>query len=85
MSYAKNALSELYNNLSLQVLSDEYEVSLVYDAIKDLTAGISTNIENRIRSNQLKREEDAAKMSFLRNQNTNLYLKNQILKKQKRI
>ena len=45
----------------MQVLNDEYKVSPVYDAIKDLTADISTNIENVIRSNQLKTEEEAAK------------------------
>ena len=61
MSYAKNALSELYYNLSLQVLSDEYELSPVHDAMKNLTADISINIENGIRSNQLKRKEDATK------------------------
>ena len=60
LTYSKNALSELYYNLSLQVLSDEYELSRAYKAIGDLTADISSNIENGIRSNQLKREGEAA-------------------------
>ena len=45
----------------MQALSDEYELSPSYNTIKNLTADISINIENGIRSNQLKREEDAAK------------------------
>ena len=44
----------------MQVLYDEYELSSTYDAISELTVDISTNIENGIISNQLKREEDAA-------------------------
>ena len=52
LSYPKNALSELYYNLSFQVLSDEYELSTSYDATRNLTADISINIENSIRSDQ---------------------------------
>ena len=39
----------------------EYELSPVYKVTKELTADISANIENGIRSNQLKREEEVAK------------------------
>ena len=46
LDYSKNALTELHYNLSLQVLSDEYEISPTYDAISELAADISTNIEN---------------------------------------
>ena len=66
LNYSKKALSELYCNLSLQVLSDEYEISPTYDTISGLTVDILTNIENGIRSNQLKREEDAAKNELLK-------------------
>ena len=65
LNYSKDALTELNYNLSLQVLSDEYELSPTYDAISELIVDISANIENAIRSNQLKREEDAAKNELL--------------------
>ena len=49
----------------MQVLSDEYELSPTYDAISELTADISTNIDKRIRSNQVKREVEAEKNELL--------------------
>ena len=61
----KNALTELFYNLSLQVLSEEFELSPNYDAISELTADISTNIDKGIRSNQLKREVGPAKNELL--------------------
>ena len=45
LNYSEKALSELYYNLSLQVLSDEYEISPIYEAICELAFDISTNIE----------------------------------------
>ena len=57
----KNALIELYYNLSLEVLSDEYEQAAVYTAISDLTAEISTNLQKAIRSSKLKRELEEEK------------------------
>ena len=86
LNYSKKALSELYYNLSLQVLSDEYEISPTYDAISGLTADISTNIKNEKRSNQLEREEDAAKIEPLRKSLYEFQSKKiEILKKQSRI
>ena len=67
LDYSKNALTELYYNLSLHVLGDKYELSPTYDAISELTAGISTNIQNAIRSNMLKREEHAANNDLFEN------------------
>ena len=52
---SKNALSEIYCNLTLQVLSDEFtNYVLKFDAVSDLTA----EIQKAIRSNKLKGEED---------------------------
>ena len=65
LDYSKSGLTELYYDLSMQVLSDEYELSPTCDAISELTADILTNIENGIISNQLKREEDAAQKELL--------------------
>ena len=48
---SKSTLTELYYNLSLEVLSNECESSAVFDAIGDLTAEINLNLQKAIRSN----------------------------------
>ena len=54
---SKNPLTELYYNVFLEILSDEYEQSSTYDAISELFAEVSTGLQEAIRSNKLKREE----------------------------
>ena len=58
---SKNALTELYYNLSLEVLSEEYTESAAYQAIGNLVVEISFELQKSIRSNKLKREEDKEK------------------------
>ena len=57
----KNALAELYYNLYLEVLSDEYEQSSTYDVLSKLFAEVSSRLQEAMRSNKLKREEDGNK------------------------
>ena len=57
----KNALTELYYNFSLEVLSDQYEQSSTYDVLSDLLAEVSSRLQEAIRSNKLKRVEDENK------------------------
>ena len=58
---SKNALTELYYNLSLEVLSEEYTESAAYQAIGNLVVEISFELQKSIRSNKLKRKEDEEK------------------------
>ena len=59
MKHQKNALSEVYYKLTLQVLSDEYTNYIAkIDAISYLTNAINLELQKAIRSNKLKREED---------------------------
>ena len=58
---SKSALTELYYNLSFEVLSKEYELSAVFETIGDLSGEINLNLQKAIRSNKLKREEDEEK------------------------
>ena len=59
MKHQKNALSEVYYKLTLQVLSDEYTNYIAkIDAIRYLTNAINLELQKAIRSNKLKREED---------------------------
>ena len=55
----KNALSEVYYNLTLQVLSDEYTdyVGKIND-ISDVAAAVNLDFQKTIRSNELKRGKD---------------------------
>ena len=56
---SKNVLSELYYNLTLQVLSEEHtEHTAKFHDTDDLTAEINFKIQKVIRCNKLKREED---------------------------
>ena len=80
----KSALTELYHNLSLEVLSNEYETCAVFDAIGDLTAEINLNLQKAISSNRLKREEDEEKYIKIKQKFTTLSLKNAILRKQRK-
>ena len=63
----KNALSKLYYNLTLQVLSEEHidHVSL-FDSISNLTAEINLEIQKTIRSRKLKREKDEQNFKNIR-------------------
>ena len=58
---SKNALTEFYYNLSLEVLSEEYTESAAYQAIGNLVVEISFELQKSIRSNKLKRKEDEEK------------------------
>ena len=56
---SENALSEVYYNLTLQALSDEYtDYVAKFDTISDLASEINLKPQKAIRSNKLKREED---------------------------
>ena len=76
----KNALSEVYYNLILQVLSDEYTdyVGKIND-ISDVAAAVNLDFQKTIRSNELKRGKDKENLKktriiylFLKRINTNL-------------
>ena len=58
---SKNALTELCYNLSLEVLSDQYEQSSTYDVLSELFAEVSSRLQEAVRSDKLKREEDKNK------------------------
>ena len=56
---SKNALKEVYYNLTLQVLSDEYtDYVAKFNPISDLAAETNIKLQRAIRSNKLEREED---------------------------
>ena len=55
---SKNALREVYYNLTWQALSNEYiDYVVKFDVISDLTAEINLELQKAIRSNKLKRED----------------------------
>ena len=52
----------------MQVLSDEYELSSTYDALSELFAEVSSKLQEAIRSNKQKREEDEIKNEEIKNE-----------------
>ena len=80
---SKNALTELYYSLCLEVLSNKYELSPTYDVLSELFAEVSSKLQEATISNKLKREEDKIKNEEIKKMNyTILNQKYLILKEQ---
>ena len=58
---SQNTLTELYYNLSLEVLSDEFEQSSTNDTLSELFSGVSSRLQGAIRSNKLNRKKGGNK------------------------
>ena len=59
---SKDAISELYYNLTLQVLSDEVnDVVFTFDPVCDLTAELNLLLQTAIKNNKMRNEKDEEK------------------------
>ena len=80
---AKNSLTELYKNLTVEVLSSENSENLQFDALSDLYVEIDVKLENstfanheRVRLNLKKQtEEISKKYDFFNNEDVKKMLK----------